>query len=152
MNLLVEPYGKTKKVSDPSVDLNAATYCSFVEAMLEKDCFVNSILELWNFNKRKIQNLTKDDIINKINVFKEKYLQFTLLKQFFKQNNFSPMFGNLKRYEALLGGVTKNASGHIVAAKSLHNFWMTHVNFSAIDMDKSGNMAGTAEWVLRNAK
>lgn len=57
------------------------------------------------------------------------------------------MFGNLKSYEALLGGVTKNASGHIVAAKSLHNFWMTHVNFSAIDMDKSGNMAGTAEWV-----
>lgn len=58
------------------------------------------------------------------------------------------MFGHLKSYEGLLGGVTKNASGHIIAAKSLHNFWMTHVNFSSIDMDKSGNMAGTAEWVF----
>lgn len=74
MNLLVQPYGrnKTKKISDPSADMNAATYCSFVEAMMEKDCFVNSILELWNFDKNKIQNLTKDDIINKINLFKEK--------------------------------------------------------------------------------
>lgn len=57
------------------------------------------------------------------------------------------MFGNLKSYQALLGGVTRNSSGYITAAKSLHSFWMTHVNFSSIDMDKSGNMAGTAEWV-----
>lgn len=74
MNLLVQPYGKnkTKKVLDASANMNAATYCSFVEAMMEKDCFVNSILELWQFNKSKIKNLTKDEIINKINVFKEK--------------------------------------------------------------------------------
>lgn len=87
MNLLIEPYGKTKnktkKVSDPSVDLNAATYCSFVEAMMEKDCFVNSILELWNFNKNKIQSLTKDDIVNKINVFKEKYFTFFFMNHCF---------------------------------------------------------------------
>lgn len=59
------------------------------------------------------------------------------------------MFGNLKSYEGLLGGIKKNSSGHIVAATSLHSFWMTNVNFSAIDMDKSGNTAGTAEWVCK---
>lgn len=57
------------------------------------------------------------------------------------------MFSNLKSYERLLGGVTRNGTGHIIAAKSLTSFWMTHVNFSAVDMDKTGNMAGTAEWV-----
>lgn len=76
MNLFVEPYAKrkskTKKLLDPSVDMNASTYCSFVDIMMEKDCFVNSILELWRFDKNKIRNLTKDDIINKINIFKEK--------------------------------------------------------------------------------
>lgn len=57
------------------------------------------------------------------------------------------MFGNLKNYERLLGGIQKNSTGHIISATSLHNFWMAQVNFSAIDMDKSGNMAGTADWV-----
>lgn len=151
MNLLIEPQGKmknkAKKISDPSADMNAATYCGFVEAMMEKDCFVNSILELWHYDKRKIAKLSKDDIVNRINAFKEKYALSAGLV-IFKSKYFSPMFGNLKSYEALLGGVTRNASGFITAAKSLHSFWMTHVNFSSIDMDKSGNMAGTAEWVL----
>lgn len=76
MNLLIKPYQKTKnktnKVIDPSAEMNAATYCSFVEAMLEKDCYISSILELWRFDKRKIEKLTKDDIVNNINIFKEK--------------------------------------------------------------------------------
>lgn len=57
------------------------------------------------------------------------------------------MFGKLKDYEKLLGGIRRNASGHIIGAETLHNFWMVNVNFSAIDMDKSGNNAGTADWV-----
>lgn len=76
INLLDKPYqkktNKSKKVLDPSAQMNSATYCSFVEAILEKDCFVSSILELWHFDKKKIRNLTKDDIISKINIYKEK--------------------------------------------------------------------------------
>lgn len=57
------------------------------------------------------------------------------------------MFGSLKDYEKLLGGIRKNETGHIIGAETLHNFWMASVNFSAIDMDVSGNNAGTADWV-----
>lgn len=52
-----------------------------------------------------------------------------------------------KNYVNLLGGVERNATGHIVKAESLQNLWMVTVNFSAVDMDKSGNLAGTADWI-----
>lgn len=60
----------TTKV-DPSTTMNAALYCSFVESM-KKECYVKSALELWNFNKKKIYNLTKAEIINKINTYDKK--------------------------------------------------------------------------------
>lgn len=76
MNFLSAPYkkgkNKTKALLDPSVHMNAATYCSFVESMMEKDCFVSSILELWQYNKQKISKLTKEDILRKVNSVKEK--------------------------------------------------------------------------------
>lgn len=51
---------------DASTRMNPALYCSFVEAM-RKECYTKSILELWDYKKRKIANLTKDDIVNAIN-------------------------------------------------------------------------------------
>lgn len=57
------------------------------------------------------------------------------------------MYGKLKNIEDLLGGVVRNESGHIVAAKVVQNFWFLSINFSAVDMDKTGNYAGTADWV-----
>lgn len=58
-------------ISDPSVDMNAATYCMFVESM-GTECLQNSILGLWNFDSTKIRNLTKDAIIDKLNRAKKK--------------------------------------------------------------------------------
>lgn len=57
------------------------------------------------------------------------------------------MFGNLKDFESLLGGVERNSSGHIVKAKAILNYWYLTVNLTAIDMDKTGNLAGTADFV-----
>lgn len=57
------------------------------------------------------------------------------------------MYGKLKNIEELLGGVVRNESGHIVAAKVVQNYWFLSINFSAVDMDKTGNSAGTADWV-----
>ncbi|CAH1968013.1 unnamed protein product [Acanthoscelides obtectus] len=59
----------TKK--DPSIQMDPALYCSFVEAM-KKECYTRSILELWNFNRKKIRSLTKNDIVNQLNNYDSK--------------------------------------------------------------------------------
>ncbi|XP_028144181.2 protein patched homolog 1 isoform X1 [Diabrotica virgifera virgifera] len=118
--------------ADPSSQMNPALYCSFVESM-KKECYVKSILDLWGFKKKTIMELTKEDIINAINVESDE------------------MFGKLKSHKDLLGMVEKNETGHIIKAKALYNFWYLTKNFSAIDMDKVGNMAGTSDWATEEA-
>ncbi|CAH1968011.1 unnamed protein product [Acanthoscelides obtectus] len=60
-------------------------------------------------------------------------------------------FGKLKDINGLLGGITRNETGHIISATAIQNFWYLTINFSAVDMDKSGNMAGTADWASEEA-
>lgn len=86
---LVKSYKGSKNgsqiVHDPSVDMNAATYCSFVDSM-GIECLEKSILELWNFKDRKIKNLTKDEIINKLNRYIQKYLDTGFHTHFLKSS------------------------------------------------------------------
>ncbi|CAG9837321.1 unnamed protein product [Diabrotica balteata] len=117
---------------DPSSQMNPALYCSFVESM-RKECYVKSILDLWGFKKKTIMALTKEDIVNAINVESDE------------------LFGKLKSHKDLLGMVEKNETGHIVGAKALYNYWYLTKNFSAIDMEKVGNMAGTSDWATEEA-
>lgn len=56
---------------DPSTQMNAALFCSFYEAM-KNECYTKSLLELWNFKEKKINSLTKDDIIRRINTYDKK--------------------------------------------------------------------------------
>lgn len=53
----------------------------------------------------------------------------------------------MKNYEDLLGGIVRNETGHIIKATAIQNYWFVFVNFSAVDIDKTGNLAGTAIWV-----
>jgi hypothetical protein len=59
----------------------------------------------------------------------------------------SPVFGHRMNYLPLLGGIKRSDSGFIVSAKSIRMFWVVHVNFSSVDYDKSGNLAGTGDLV-----
>ncbi|KAK4886579.1 hypothetical protein RN001_002850 [Aquatica leii] len=118
----------TKETLDPSIIFNAATYCRMLETF-DKVCFEHNLLQLWNFNERLINKLDKQEILNKI----EKY-------------KIDPVLGNLRNYEDLLGGISRNETGQIISATSLHALYMVYVNFSAVDMDKAGNIAGTADW------
>lgn len=68
---LTKSYKKGAKTKDPSVDMDSETYCSFVDSM-GTECLETSIFELWNYNGDKINKLTKDDIVDKINRFQEK--------------------------------------------------------------------------------
>lgn len=42
------------------------SYCKFVQTLGE-NCYIKNILDLWNSNGRKINALTKEDIIDKLN-------------------------------------------------------------------------------------
>ncbi|KAK9892446.1 hypothetical protein WA026_019898 [Henosepilachna vigintioctopunctata] len=107
--------------------------CSVLES-IKLGCFYQSILDLWDFNRKVIARLTEDQIIDRIN------------------NHHEMMFmGHLKNYTGLLSGIFRNESGHIISAKAVQNVWMTKVNFSAVDMDKVGNIAGTADWASEEA-
>lgn len=56
---------------DPSTQMSDALYCSFVESM-KQECYVKSILELWDFKKENLSTVTKEDIITKINTYDKK--------------------------------------------------------------------------------
>jgi len=60
---------------------------------------------------------------------------------------FSPVTGHPISFGELLGGVVKDDEGKIIRARSVLSVWMTHVNFSEVDMDATGNTAGTNDWV-----
>lgn len=89
-----------------------------------------SLVEIWRFDEDKIAQLTKKQIIKAIN-----------------KTKISPVSGHASEFYNLLGGVTRNAAGEIISAKSVLSFWMLHVNFTdpSINFKKVGNAAGTEE-------
>ncbi|XP_066155032.1 patched domain-containing protein 3-like [Euwallacea fornicatus] len=125
--------GNLQDQRDPSLTMPPAMYCSFLEIM-KSECYTKSILELWDFNVTQISLLTKEDIVNAVNSYDEK---FTV--------------GSFKNYKDLLGGVVRNETGHIIKATAIENQWFLLVNFSSVDMDKAGNIAGTREWASEEA-
>lgn len=54
----------------------------------------------------------------------------------------------MKNYEQLLSGIQRNESGHIVSAQALQVVWFVMVNFTAVDLDKTGNSGGTSDFVI----
>ena len=91
--------------SDPSIEFYPKKYCDIVKDVTQPTCLETSIAELWakdgNFTnqktKDKIANATKQDILDIINTKK-----------------FSEIFLFEKDFTALLGGITKNSSNHII--------------------------------------
>lgn len=120
---------KRPRPFNPSVDLHKAIFCGFINN-LPTGCMLNNILELWDFNKATINSLTKDDILNALN-----------------ERNISRTTGHEANFQRLLSGIQRNETGHIVAATSLLSNWMIYVNFSNVNHEKVGNMAGTEDWV-----
>lgn len=120
---------KRPRPFNPSVDLHQAIFCGFINH-LPMGCMLQNLLELWDFNGATIESLTKDDILNALN-----------------GKNISMTTGHEGDFQRLLSGVERNETGHIVAATGLLSHWMIYVNFSEINHEKVGNMAGTEDWV-----
>lgn len=124
---------RTGRAFEPSVDVAPFIFCSIVEA-LPMGCMIQNFLEMWNFDENTIEHLTKQDILNALH-----------------STRFSLTTGHEAHFERLLGGVTRNETGHIVAARGLLTNWMVYVNFSNVNHDKVGNSAGTEDWVGEDA-
>ena len=122
---------KTKKKKhpfNPSVDLDPKFYCSIINN-LQTGCMHENLLELWKFDENKIDTLTTEDIVDKLN-----------------KTKISPVTGHDINYVHLLGGIERDEEGRIVKAKALLSLWMLYVNFSDVNSDKIGNVAGTEDW------
>ncbi|KAG7201439.1 hypothetical protein KM043_004199 [Ampulex compressa] len=113
---------------EPSIHLDSDLYCSIVNS-LPKVCLIFSILDIWEYNSEEIRRQSIADIIDNINEVK-----------------ISPTMGHPMDFTELLGGVTKDEQGRIIAAKAVRSQWMVYVNFSNVDMDKNANNAGTSDW------
>ncbi|XP_035775946.1 NPC1-like intracellular cholesterol transporter 1 [Anopheles albimanus] len=115
------------------IDIPSFLFCPILEK-LEKGCYGSSLLELWKYDREKINNLTKEEIVDRLN-----------------KTTVSPVTGHTVEFSALLGDVQRDWSGRIVSAGSLVTHWYVHVNFTEVDADVSGNAAGTEDWVTENA-
>ncbi|KYN16514.1 Patched domain-containing protein 3 [Trachymyrmex cornetzi] len=124
---------KVNKTFEPAIHVDSNLYCSIIES-LPMSCLLFSILDIWDFDSAKIEKDSTEDIITKVNTVKV-----------------SPTLGHAMNFSHLLGDVTLDESGRIIAAGAVRTDLMVHVSFLNVDMDKIGNNAGTADWV-RNKK
>lgn len=98
-------------------------------------CYGKNFLELFKFDSDIINDLSKDDILNAVN-----------------QNELiiSPITGHETNFQQLLGDIRRNASGHIIGASSIMSLWMAYINFTNVDHNKIGNLAGTEDWATED--
>ncbi|GLV43096.1 Patched-related [Carabus blaptoides fortunei] len=116
---------------DPSV-WNSDYYCQIIESLI-KECYQRSILEIFKYDSNILRNMTNEDIINYVNVV-----------------DISPVTGHPVNYTELLGGIRRNSTGHIISAQVVLSFYYAEVNFTAVEMDKTGNDFGTGDWVTES--
>ncbi|XP_063995288.1 NPC intracellular cholesterol transporter 1-like [Diachasmimorpha longicaudata] len=124
-----EPSAKINKTKfEASVHAPSEIYCKIFNSF-PKGCLLFSILDLWDFDSDLIRIQTKQDIISKLHSTK-----------------LSPTLGHPMNFSELLGGIETDYMGRIVSAKAVKTLWMVHINFTTINMGKSGNDVGTADW------
>ena len=116
-------YGiKNRNINDITESLPRSIFCNLVESLTEK-CGQQNLLEIWRYREDLIQTTTQDEILNAVNLL-----------------NSSPWFGHDTDYTSLLGGVTRNSTGHIVKASSTIMFWSITVpdNVTIVESQGSG--------------
>ncbi|XP_014213139.1 protein patched homolog 2-like [Copidosoma floridanum] len=129
---LGDPANPYKPGFDPAAHLPPRFYCEIINS-LPSGCYLLSIMDIWEFNSTLIGSMTKEGIVDRFNAARV-----------------SPTLGHPMNFTELLGGVTRDDSGRIVKARAVKTRWIVHVNFTGVDMDQTGNDAGTADWTTRD--
>ena len=91
---------KSSNDEDTIDSLPGNIYCDLVNTLNTK-CKQSSILEIWKYREDLINTATQQEIIDAVNLLER-----------------SPWYGYEKDYSTTLGGITRNSSGHIIAARS----------------------------------
>ena len=84
-------------------------YCDLVNTLNEK-CVARNLLEIFRYDEELIKTATKEEILLAVNNLKS-----------------SPWFGYETDFSALLGGIIRNETGHIVSATSALMVWSISV-------------------------
>ena len=111
----------TSKHSDTLDTLPDNIYCDLVSTLNSK-CIKTSILEMWRYDEDLIKTATQDEILNAINLLEK-----------------SPWYGYGTNYSNLLGGITRNSSGHVVSATVAQMFWRIEIPDGAEIIDSQGS-------------
>ena len=67
-------------------------------------------LEMWRYDKELIMSTTQQEILDAVNNL-----------------NKSPWYGYSHDYTKILGGITRNASGHVTGARVAQVFWRLEI-------------------------
>ena len=94
--------------------LTLGSYCELLE-VAERACLEKSLLEIWGYDRKKIESLTQEEILNDVN-----------------SANISAVFGNPTKFEEYLGLVRKDNQGNIVGAGAMLHTWFTEVDLSKV--------------------
>jgi len=123
-----EKYGKKARQvgvesdhSDTLDKLPNNIYCDLVRTLNSK-CIKTSILEMWRYDETLINSATQNEIIDAVNLLEK-----------------SPWYGYGTNYSKLLGGITRNSSGHVISATVAQMFWRIEVPDGAEIVDSQGS-------------
>ncbi|XP_068236548.1 patched domain-containing protein 3-like [Palaemon carinicauda] len=114
---------------DWSLALDKEIYYQFY-AKMPTACLEISLLEMWGYNSSVYESLTDQDVTDAVNGVK-------MAQTFSYPMNFTDF----------LGGVTRNASGHVTGAKAALTYLIMRVNRSEVTLGDSSRHAGLSEEV-----
>ena len=96
-------------------------YCDLVTTLNEK-CILTNLLEIWRYNEEHIRTSTQQEIIDAVNILTK-----------------SPWFGYDVDYKKFLGGIERNASGHIISARTAQMVWKLRLPDDIEIVDNQGS-------------
>ena len=132
-------YGRQNKTksaaSDVADDLPRNVYCDLVTTLNSK-CVMTSLLEMFRYDENNIKTTNTEEIIRAVNDLER-----------------SPWYGYDRDFSSLLGGIKRNASGHVISAQTALMVWSVTVPDDAeIDTNQGSGVeleladADTLEW------
>ena len=132
-------YGRRNRTksaaSDVADDLPRNVYCDLVTTLNSK-CVMTSLLEMFRYDEDNIRTTSTQEILRAVNELER-----------------SPWFGYDRDFSSLLGGINRNASGHIISAQTALMVWSVTVPDDAeIDTNQGSGVeleladADTLEW------
>ena len=103
------------------VELPGSIYCDLVRT-LEAKCAQHSLLEIWRYKEDLLSTTSPQEIRAGVNLLQS-----------------SPWFSHSTNFSSLLGGLTRNSSGHVVSATTALMFWQISVPDNATVIESQGS-------------